>query len=206
MTDTLTRLRSDAAANREQILNVAERSFSSDGLGVSMNAIARRSGLGVATLYRHFPTKDELIAAAFSEPMAECTHMLDDALADPDPWHAFCTVIEAVFAMQALDQGFSAALVTSLPRTEFGALRERTERAFAELVRRAKEAGELRPDFDSSDLPLILMANAGLRIGAGDGAPAASRRLVAYLLQSFRAGSSAVLPPPAPLRLDASVL
>lgn len=201
-----TRLRTDAAANRTQILHVAQRTFKDEGLGVSMNEIARRAELGVATLYRHFASKGDLVAEAFAESMGDCARVLDDALADPDPWRAFCRVIEEVCEMQALDQGFSAALVTALPNdATFGALRERAEMTFGELIRRAQATGDLRPDFSSSDLALILLANSGLR-GAGDAAPAASRRLAGYLLQSFRASSATPLPPPAALTLDASVL
>ncbi|WP_033294466.1 TetR/AcrR family transcriptional regulator [Amycolatopsis jejuensis] len=205
MPEKTTRLRTDAANNRAQILDVAGRTFETEGLGVSMSELARRAGLGVATVYRHFPTKADLVAEAFAEPMAECAGMLDEALADPDPWRAFCRVIEEVCAMQARNHGFSVAIVTALPdEAAFGKFRDRAAQAFAELIRRAKEAGTLRSDFALSDLPLILLANGGLR--AGPDAAAASRRLVGYLLQSFRAGTAEPLPPPADLPLDASVL
>ena len=208
MTTKSTRLRTDAAANRSQLLDVARQTFKDDGLGVSMSEIARRARLGVATLYRHFPSKGDLVAEAFADPMGECVGMLDDALADPDPWRAFCRVIEEVCEMQAHDRGFSAALVSALPGTsDFGALREHAETTFAELARRAKASGDLRDDFSTSDLMLILLANSGVRAGAGDAAPAASRRLTGYLLQSFRASAADVpLPPQVPLPLDVSAL
>jgi AcrR family transcriptional regulator len=200
-------LRTDAAVNRAQILDVAARTFEAEGLDVSMSELARRAGLGVATVYRHFPTKADLVAEAFAGPMAECAGLLDDALADPDPWRAFCRVIAEVCKMQARNHGFSAAIVTALPdQAGFGRLRDQTERGFAELVRRAQDAGALRADFALSDLSVILLANGGLRSGAGPDAAAASRRLVGYLLQAFRAESAAPLPPPADLPLDQSVL
>ncbi|MBB1159796.1 TetR/AcrR family transcriptional regulator [Amycolatopsis dendrobii] len=207
MPEKPTRLRTDAAHNRAQILDVAKRTFETEGLDVSMSELARRAGLGVATVYRHFPTKADLVADAFAEPMAECAGMLDEALADPDPWRGFCRVIEEVCAMQARNHGFSAAIVTALPeQVRFAELRDQALRAFTELIRRAQDAGALRADFAVSDLSLILLANGGLRSGAGAAAPAASRRLAGYLLQSFRAEAATPLPPPAELPLDVSVL
>lgn len=202
-----TRLRADAAANRVQLLETARRVFQDQGLDVSMNEIARDAGLGVATLYRHFPSKGDLVAAAFADSMAECAGMLDHALADPDPWHSFCCVIEEVCEMQARDRGFSAALVSALPGASgFGELWARTQSTFADVVRRAQESGDLRADFSAHDLMLILLANSGLRAGAGDAAPAASRRLTGYLLQSFRAEAAAPLPPQVALSLDIAAL
>lgn len=208
MTTKSTRLRTDAAANHAQLIAVARHVFREQGLEVSMSEIARRARLGVATLYRHFPSKGDLVAEAFADPMGECVGMLDDALADPDPWRAFCHVIEEVCEMQANDRGFSAALVSALPgASDFGALREHAETTFAELTRRAKRSGDLRADFSTSDLMLILLANSGVRAGAGDAAPAASRRLTGYLLQSFHVSAAASpLPPQVALPLDVSAL
>ncbi|WP_027928404.1 TetR/AcrR family transcriptional regulator [Amycolatopsis benzoatilytica] len=206
MQEKSTRLRTDAAQNRAQILAVAERAFETEGLGVSMSELARRAGLGVATVYRHFPTKADLVAEAFAEPMAACAGMLDEALADPDPWRGFCRVVEEMCAMQAGNNGFSAAIVAELPdQAGFAELRDQAMRGLARLIRRAQEAGALRADFVLSDVPLVLLANGGLR-SAGENASAASRRLAGYLLQSFRAESAAPLPPAADLPWDASVL
>ncbi|MEO3744807.1 helix-turn-helix domain-containing protein [Plantactinospora sp. B5E13] len=203
---TSTRLRTDAAANRARILQVAREAFAADGLDVPMNEIARRAGLGIATLYRRFPTKEDLVTEAFTEQLAECSGVLDTALADPDPWRGFCRLLVEVCTMQARDRGFSAAFLTTFPRTvEFTALRERAERGFAELVRRAQDAGALRRDFEPADLSLILLANGGIRAATPEATVAASRRLVAYLLQAFRAGSAAPLPRPAVIPLDEAI-
>ncbi|WP_252443755.1 TetR/AcrR family transcriptional regulator [Pseudonocardia humida] len=199
-------MRADAAANRARILEVAREAFAAEGLDVPMTAIAHRAGLGVATLYRRFPTKEDLVAEAFTEQLDECAGLLDAALADPDPWRAFCWMVTQLCEMQARDRGFSAAFVTASQRTtEFGALRERAERGFAELVRRAQEAGGLRRDFHPADLSLILLANGGVRAGTAELTAAASRRLVAYLLQAFRADGAAPLPRPTAVPLDAAL-
>jgi AcrR family transcriptional regulator len=203
---TSPRLRTDAAANRARILEVARETFAEEGLDVPMSELARRAGLGVATLYRRFPTKEDLVAEAFAEQMDSCAGLLDAALADPDPWRAFCWMITEVCAMQAKDKGFAAAFVTAFPHsTEFREFRERGQRGFAELVRRAQAVGALRRDFDPADLPLILQANSGLRAPTPEATTAASRRLVAYLLQSFRAEGAAPLPRPVAIPLDAAL-
>ncbi|MBL1114092.1 TetR/AcrR family transcriptional regulator [Streptomyces sp. 110] len=197
-------LRSDAASNRRRVLDAARVLFVSRGLDVPMATIARHAGVGVATLYRRFPTREALVREVFSDEFATCATIVDDALADDDAWRAFRRTIETVCASQAQDREFNDALLLSLPDTVgFERERLRIEEGFAEVVRRAKAAGRLREDFDVSDLSLVFLANKGV-IGDAATAPAASRRLVAHLLRSFEAGRAEParpLPPPAPLGL-----
>ncbi|MFC7304555.1 hypothetical protein ACFQVC_10055 [Streptomyces monticola] len=142
-------------------------------------------------------------AMLFAGQLGDCVSVVDDALADPDPWRGFRTVIEKVCAMHVADRGFSAAFLTAFPdAVDFERERERAERGFAVLAQRAKDAGRLRPDFDSSDLALVLTANSGVATASPEAAAAASRRLVALLLQSFSTGDAdEPLPPPVPLEL-----
>ncbi|MEU8707616.1 helix-turn-helix domain-containing protein [Streptomyces sp. NPDC048565] len=195
-------LRADARENRDRILRAAREAFSQQGIDVPMAAIARRAGVGVATLYRRFPTRDALVTEAFAEELTHCVSVLDEGLADPDPWRGFCTVLERVCLMQAVDRGFTQAFLTDFPdQLDFAGERARAEESLALLVRRAKDAGGLRQDFEPSDITLLLLANCGVATGAGEEeAAVASRRLAAYLLQAFRAETVAALPPPA--RLD----
>ncbi|MFF0867137.1 TetR/AcrR family transcriptional regulator [Nonomuraea sp. NPDC003560] len=196
-------MRADARHNRARILEAARETFARRGLDAPMVAIARRAGVGVATLYRRFPSRESLITEVFADELAACASVVDEALADPDPWHGFCGAIEKVCAMQVADRGFTDAFLTAFPdAVDYERTRERAERGFAEVVRRAKAAGRLRADFASADLALLLRANCGIVAGAGEGAAAASRRLVAYLLQSFRADHAEPLPPPPPLTLS----
>ncbi|WP_253767794.1 TetR/AcrR family transcriptional regulator [Goodfellowiella coeruleoviolacea] len=200
------RLRADAQHNRDRILAVARETFATLGLDVPMAAIARRAGVGVATLYRRFPTKEALVTEAFAEQIAACVAVVDDALADPDPWRGFCSVIEKVCDMHAVDKGFTAAFLSAFPdSTVFDHQRAHAELGFVKLAQRAKDAGHLRADFAQDDLVLLLMANAGIVTQSPEAALAASRRLVAYLLQSFRAdhtGPPPPLPPTTPLGLQ----
>jgi len=193
-------MRADARENRARVLAVARELFAERGLEVPMAAIARRAGVGVATLYRRFPTKESLVLEAFAEQFAICQGVIDDALRDPDPWRGLRTVIEKVCLLQAADRGFTAAFTASFPELHSG-VRERTWEKFEALVQRAKDSGQLRADFSPHDLTLVLMANGGLAGVPVEVATAASQRLVAYLLESFRSGTD-VLPPPVPLSLD----
>lgn len=198
-------LRADALRNRRRVLEAARALFAARGLDVPIAAIARRAGVGVATLYRRFPTRDSLVTEVFADQLEACVSAVDDALADPDPWHGFRTVIEKVCAMHVIDRGFTAAFMTAFPDAlDFARERRRAERGFEQLVLRAKAAGRLRADFDPADLPLILMANSGITADSTEAALAASRRFVAYFLDSFRADRTAPaepLPAPVPLEL-----
>ncbi|WP_432824433.1 TetR/AcrR family transcriptional regulator [Dactylosporangium sp. CA-092794] len=191
-----TTLRSDARDNRDRILAAARAVFATEGLDVPIREIARRAQVGVATVYRRFPTKEALFAEAFADQMATCSAIVEEGLAAPDPWQGFRRVVERIMEMHALDRGFSRAFTSRLPEVVayFTADRDRTLRLLRELVRRAKASGELRPDFVLEDFILALMANEGIRAESPRLRVAASRRFAALMLQSFQAN-----PVPAPL-------
>jgi len=196
-------LRSDAERNRERIVSAARVVFAEQGLSAPLAEVARRADVGVATLFRRFPTRDDLITATFAEKMTAYSEAIKDALRDPDPWHGFCEYIERVCAMQAADRGFTHILTQTFPTAKaFEADRARALKGFKELIERAKAAGGLRDDFVPEDLPMVLMANAGVIGATGDAAPETWRRLVAYLIQAFAADAAAPLPsPPSPRRM-----
>lgn len=190
-------LRTDAERNRERVLAAARSVFCEQGLDVPMTVIARRAGVGIATLYRRFPTREDLIGAVFADRMDAYAEATAEALADPDPWHGFTTYIERVCAMQAADRGFADLLTLTFPTAK--ALETKRAEAYEgwlRLIVRAKEAGRLRADFSPQDLPVLLMANAGVVAATGDAAPDAWRRQIAYMLQAYTADTAEALPPP----------
>jgi AcrR family transcriptional regulator len=193
------RQRSDARDNRVRILGIARLAFAAEGLDVPIREIARRAGVGVATVYRHFPTKEALFAEAFTEQMATCSAVVEEGLAAADPWRGFCLVIEKLMAVHALDRGFSRAFTSQFPQAVayFTADRDRTLRLLLELVKRARESGELRADFVLEDVILAMMANEGIRAESQEARVAASRRFAALMIQSFRADPDAEPLPPA---------
>lgn len=197
--------RSDARDNRERILDAARAVFVADGLDVPMRAIARRAEVGPATLYRHFPTKESLVTEAFTDHMHACRAIVDEGLADPDAWHGFCVAVEQLCELLARDHGFSAAFMAAFPRSmDFTAIRSSSLTGAAELLRRAKDSGELRADILLDDLVLMIMANGGLRTSSPAARVAASRRFAALMLQAFRAAPTVVPLPPSPRLTPAS--
>lgn len=190
-------LRADAERNRDRLLQAAREVFAERGLRAPMSEIARRAGVGVATLFRRFPTREDLITATFADKMAAYAEAIDAAQADPDPWQGFRAYLERVCAMQAEDRGFTDVLTMTFPTAkEFEAERDRAAAGFRELIERAKASGRLRQDFVHQDLIMMLMANAGVLNATVDAAPDTWRRLVAYLLRAFDAEAATPLPEP----------
>ncbi|MGI3226784.1 TetR/AcrR family transcriptional regulator [Streptomyces sp. GTA36] len=126
-------VRSDVERNRGRILAAARTVFGRDGLGASMASVARETGVGIATVFRHFPTKEALVAAVFSDRMDAYADAVATALEDPDPWHGFTGYIEAACAMQAADNGFADVLTMTFPTAR--AMEKRRNEAYEGMVR-----------------------------------------------------------------------
>jgi AcrR family transcriptional regulator len=203
-----TGLRVDAERNRRRIVTAAREVFATQGLEVAMEDIARHAGVGVATLYRRFPTRADLVAAAFETKMSTYAQAAQAALANPDPWEGFCVYVEQICAMQAGDRGFTTVLTMTFPTAkQFERDRDLAFADFSTLVDRAKAAGKLRADFVTEDLPMFLMANAGVLAATADAAPETWRRLVGYLIQACSAPAAQPLPdPPAPRQMYRALL
>jgi AcrR family transcriptional regulator len=201
-------LRADAEHNRERIVEAARELFAERGIDVTREEIARRAGVGMATLKRRFPTRADLVAGAFEEKMWLFATGARKALKDPDPWHGFCRYVSSLCAMQTSDRGFSDVLTMTFPSvTRFQAARDQAFEDFSELTRRAKEAGSLRQDFVTEDLIILLMASAGVVGATGTVAPRSAPRLIGYLLQAFAApGGGTLPPPPSPSQMYKAVL
>ncbi|WP_371476634.1 TetR/AcrR family transcriptional regulator [Kitasatospora sp. NBC_00315] len=212
MTDQLPRtVRSDTRDNRARILAAARAVFGDEGLSAPMREVARHAGVGPATLYRHFPTKQALVVETFAEQRRSCQGAVRDALADSesDPWHGFRSLVERICELHAHSRGFADAFMTAFPEAmDFAADREQTLRAVGELARRAQKTGQLRSDFVVDDLVLMLMAHRGLQDTPRAARVTASRRFAAYVIEAFRTAPEAAAPtslPPAPhLRLTRS--
>jgi AcrR family transcriptional regulator len=192
-------LRVDAERNRRRIVEAARAIFAERGLDVPLEAIAERAGVGIATLYRRFPTREDLIAASFELKMAEYAAAAEEALQAPDPWSGFCHYMERVCAMQATDCGLQDVLTQTFPSAGAKTLEELRAQAYertTEVVRRAQAAGNLRADFVPEDIVLLLLANAGVVQVTRAAAPGAWQRFVALMIDAFRADRAHPLPPP----------
>jgi AcrR family transcriptional regulator len=190
-------LRADAARNREALLTAARAVFSERGLEAPLDEIARRAGVGNATLYRRFPTREALVEAVFAERMAEYAEAVDDALDNDDPWTGFRDYLLRILRLQAEDRALADLLVTisGEPGGELERLHEHAFEGTMELVDRAKAAGELRADFQHQDIVLLLMANAGLVHRTADAAPDSWRRVAAFILDGLHADAATPSPP-----------
>jgi AcrR family transcriptional regulator len=193
-------LRADAARNRTAIVAAAQIAFAESGLQVPFDEIARRAGVGEATLHRRFPDRVSLIAAAFCEKMIAYADAAADALAEPDAWVGFCVYVRRVCALQSSDRGFADLLTHTFTAANpaIQELEDRRSSAYRDwltLVRKAKASGRLRPDFHPDDMIVLLMANAGVIAASADNAPTAWQRFVEYMLQAFSADNPQSLPP-----------
>ena len=190
-------LRADAQRNRDAVLRAAWETFETEGVLASLDGIALKAGVGNATLYRHFPTREELVQAALLVPMTEYLAAAEEGLADPDPWTGFRDYLLRLFQLQARDRGLADLLVTTVrtPSGELEELRGAALEVTRQLIRRAQDAGELRADFRHQDLPLLLMANAGLVARTQNQAPDSWRRVAAFLLDGLQARAATPAPP-----------
>ena len=173
-------LRADAERNRRRILEAAAEEFAERGLGVTMDSIAARAGVGVGTVYRRFPEKAELLEALFEEKLNEIVGLADEALAREDePWEALVGFIERGSEFQAENRAVRELLLGSAAGHEFALrAREMLRPRVAELVRRAQESGELRADLSTLDVPMIQMMLATVMDFTGAVAPETWRRVL----------------------------
>lgn len=163
-------LRADARRNREAVLDAASELFARRGDSVQMDEIAQRAGLGVGTLYRHFADKEALRAAIIGRRFEAMTSLARTAEQIEDPWAAFETLLYGYLESAQPDAAFRFALLgpqepawedIDAEKSAFSAIVER-------IVRRAVEAGCLRPDFRAHDFILVTRGAMANMTGAGD--------------------------------------
>ena len=192
-------LRADAERNREAIVTAAARLFAEQGLSVPLEDVARSAGVGVATLYRRFPTRTDLAIAAFERNMTSYVDAVEKALANPRPWDGFRDLVFDLCALQASDPGLRALLTTAFPASSVIEQRAaETVDKVGEVIARAQQDGSLRPDIGVGDVVVMLLANAGVLEATREHAPEAWRRFAALMIDAFRAGEHAPLPQPTP--------
>src|SRR3954447_26824358 len=103
-------LRADAARNRERLLAAADEVFAAKGLSVGLDEIARHAGVGVATAYRRFPDKTELIDALFEERVGRIVALAEDALAQDDAWVGIVRFLEGALALHTSNRGLKEVM------------------------------------------------------------------------------------------------
>jgi AcrR family transcriptional regulator len=182
--------RADARRNRERVLEAARDQFAEHGLDAQIDEIARQAGVGVGTVYRHFPTKEALLEALAQQRFDAKAKAAREGLAVEDPWEGFVHFMTGATRITAGDLALSEAM-----GQRPGLCRQAAERAglrdlVADLVKRAHASGELRDDIGPDDIP-SLVSGVGHAVHAGQrGAPAMSwERYLEIMLAGLRARS-----------------
>jgi AcrR family transcriptional regulator len=190
-------LRRDAERNRARILDAAAAAFAEGGLDVSMDEVARRAAVGVATVYRRFPEREALIDALFDERLDELVAISAHALGRGDAWEGLAWFLEHLVAAQARDRGLRE-LFLSPAHAERRVERARSRIApiAQELLARAHASGELRADVTAEDLGVLQLMLLGAFDATRDADPDAWRRYLGVLLDGLRARRDG----PSPLR------
>lgn len=191
-------LRSDAARNRERILAAAEEVFAEEGAGAGIAEVARRAGVGHATVFRRFPTKEALLLALMGARMEALTAAADEEAAIAPRAEALERFMARMAEHLAGDRGFREASGCAYALDpELDAPR----RALADAVRRllalAQEAGRVRPDLRAEDV-FFLCSAVTHRFNEEHIAPGLWRRYLALAVDSMRTPVPSVLDIPAP--------
>ena len=177
-------MRADARRSRSKLLNAATVAFAENGADAPLDDIARRAGVGIGTLYRHFPTRTDLQAAVYRSQVLTVCATADELIVTVPPEQAFYGWVRAMAGYLATKRGLSRALVESLGRDSellsscWMAMRDSTDR----LLGHAQRAGVLRSDVSAQD---VLRLVHGIMI-ATEQAPADADRLLALVLDGLR--------------------
>ena len=180
-------LRRDAQRNRDRILAATRAAFQERGLDVGVDEIASRAGVGMGTLYRHFPTKDALIDAIVDARFAELTAAAEHALAADDAWEGFHAFLSAAIHLQLTDRGFKDALAArGRDERRVKAARRKLYAVIDQLVARGHAEGALRPDIATPDVNVLLWATARIAERTADVAPEQVGRFLEIYLAGLR--------------------
>ncbi|WP_326585129.1 TetR/AcrR family transcriptional regulator [Streptomyces sp. NBC_00481] len=176
MTATTRGLRADARRNRERLLEAAGRAFSETGTDASLEAIAKDAGVGIGTLYRHFPTREALLEAAYRNELARVCDSVTELLAQLPPDQAMRRWMDVFIDYLATKQGMGDALkavIASGDEDPFAESLDRISTAISTLLHAGAEVGVLRSDVDPLDVGfslggvLLITSDKGLRDRAG---------------------------------------
>jgi AcrR family transcriptional regulator len=167
-------LRADAERNRRHVLEVAQQVFAREGLAVPIDEIARRAGLGVGTLYRHFPTKEALFAAIVVDRIDQIAEQARAVVDAEDPVTAFFGFLEHLVAEGGKKKDFMDALGEAAIHTKMPESKALFRRALGTLLKRAQDAGGVRGDVTVVD---VLALTQGVFAVAGTDARSRAKHL-----------------------------
>jgi AcrR family transcriptional regulator len=188
-------LRADAERNRQRLLTAAKELFAQRGVDVTLDEIARHAGVGTGTAYRRFPNKDALIEALMADRIAEIGALAEECLLDPDPWRAFAGFFERGLALMAADRGLKEVIFSpGRGRERVAHARRAIAPVVARLVKRAVDAGVVRSDIGTTDVPIINFMLTTVVELSRDVEPELYKRYLAIVLDGLRVKDADPLP------------
>lgn len=188
-------LRADARRNHEQVLNAAEAVLSEVGLRASIEEVARRAGVGVGTVCRHFPTKQDLVDAVLRRMFETLVADANAALEVDDPGEAFRSFVVALSEFQVRHRALAEQMAAQIEgSTEGRPFRAALWDAITKLLARAQAVGAVRADIGPSDVAMLFSGVAHAAALAGDGQARVRERYVAIVLDGLRPAEPSTLP------------
>jgi len=187
--------RADALRNRERVLEAAKIVFSAGGPDASLEAVAREAGVGIGTLYRHFPTREALYEAVYRREVEQLSELAEALKGEAAPVEALRRWLRSNVEFVATKKGMATALALAAnPPSELTAFSfDRLTKAIAMLLQRAVAAGEIRADITAEDLLRTLVGMCLLHDQPGWQASVA--RMLDVLVDGLRVQSDTGKPP-----------
>jgi AcrR family transcriptional regulator len=189
-------LRVDAQRNHDRIIAAAHEAFAAEGYDVPIEEIARRAGVGPATIYRRFPTKERLLHAIFDAGLAELELSIAAAAEIDDPLESILSGMRAVIEIQIANMVFLQVLDHAGIKPELkGELRRRVFEPLEQIFARAQASGQLRKDLAPTELPLLIhMVTATAKHDPSSADGASAERYLALLTDALRTPTPTPLP------------
>ncbi|WP_422743300.1 TetR/AcrR family transcriptional regulator [Mycobacterium sp. WMMD1722] len=180
-------LRKDAERNRQRVLMAARELFAARGMEATLNDVAKYANVGVGTVYRRFATKEELVEAIFEDAIDQLVCFAETALRHNDSWDGFVWFVEQLCELTATDRGLREMVYSKCYGGQrVASSRDRLVPHIKKLVERARADGYLRPDVESTDMPVLGLLAGTVSEWAGQVEPQLWRRYVALLLDGMR--------------------
>jgi AcrR family transcriptional regulator len=189
-------LRADARRNRQAVIAAARELFGDQGLEAQMPDVAKAANVGVGTVYRHFPTKDHLIAALVADRFERLGAKAREALEMPDAWEGIAEFVRFAARLQAEDRGLCEVMGSRPDLSDTAASHAELPELCDQLVRRAQESGQLRPEIEWQDIPMIACGLGSVTHAPPPPSIGRWPRLVEIILDGLRAPGSGDLPEP----------
>jgi AcrR family transcriptional regulator len=184
-------MRADARRNRDLLLSAALAAFTEHGADdVSLEEIARRAGVGIGTLYRHFPTRQDLLESVYRDQVEALCTLAAGLLDAPSPGDALATWLRAMLAFSTTKRSLVTSMLATMDQTSeiFSACSTVIRQAVESLLARAQEAGEIRRDVDAGDIMRLSHAIT-VATERAPGHPEQAERLLRLMLDGLHAGT-----------------